>query len=119
LPRLGLGGISSQLAAHCTVKSWQDDLLLLTLNPTGGALAGAMPRQKLQEALESYLGRSIQMKIEVAETVEETPAQVAERRLQEKQSVAVNAMREDPVVKTLEEDFDGELLVDSIKLNDQ
>lgn len=78
-----------------------------------------MPRQKLQEALESYLGRSIQMKIEVAETVEETPAQVAERRLQEKQSVAVNAMREDPVVKTLEEDFDGELLVDSIKLNDQ
>ncbi|HEC07556.1 MAG TPA: DNA polymerase III subunit gamma/tau [Thiolapillus brandeum] len=119
LPRLGLGGISSQLAAHCTVKSWQDDLLLLTLNPTGGALAGAMPRQKLQEALENYLGRSIQMKIEVAETVEETPAQVAERRLQEKQSAAVNAMREDPVVKTLEEDFDGELLIDSIKLNDQ
>jgi len=119
LPRLGLGGISSQLAAHCTVKSWQDDLLLLTLNPTGGALAGAMPRQKLQEALERYLGRSIQMKIEVAETVEETPAQVAQRRLQEKQSAAVNAMREDPVVKTLEEDFDGELLVDSIKLNDQ
>ncbi|WP_457667603.1 DNA polymerase III subunit gamma/tau [Thiolapillus sp.] len=119
LPKLGLGGISSQLAAHCTVKSWQDDQLLLTLNPTGGALAGAMPRQKLQEALENYLGRPIQMKLEVAEAAEETPAQVAERQRKEQQAAAVEAMRNDPVVKTLEEDFDGELLVDSIRLNDQ
>lgn len=117
LPALGLGGISSQLAAHCTVKSWQDDQLLLTLNPIGGALAGAMPRQKLQEALENYLGRSIQMSIEVAEAIEETPAQVAERQRREKQAAAVNTMQNDPVVKTLEEDFGGELLVDSVKLN--
>lgn len=117
LPLLGLGGISSQLAAHCTVKSWQNDQLLLTLNPTGGALAGSTPQQKLQEALEKYLGRSIQMKIEVAEADEKTPAQVAERQRQERQAAAVKAMQNDPLVKVLEEDFDGELLIDSIKLN--
>ena len=117
LPALKLGGVSSQLAAHCTVKSWQDDRLLLTLNPTGGALAGAMPRQKLQEALENYLGRSIRMEIEVAEATEETPAQIAERQHREKQAAAVLAMQNDPVVQVLKEDFDGKLLVDSIKLN--
>ncbi|WP_456405025.1 DNA polymerase III subunit gamma/tau [Thiolapillus sp.] len=117
LPALGLGGISSQLAAHCTVKAWENDQLLLTLDPEGGALAGAMPRRKLQEALENYLGRSIQMQIEVAEAVEETPAQAAERQRRERQTAAVEAMQNDPLVKVLEEDFDAELLVDSIKLN--
>ncbi len=117
LPALKLGGISSQLAAHCTVKSWQDGQLLLALNPTGGALAGSMPRQKLQEALEKYLGQNIRMEIEVAEVAEETPAQITERQCREKQAAAVHAMQNDPVVKVLEENFDGELLVDSIKLN--
>ncbi|WP_456415419.1 DNA polymerase III subunit gamma/tau [Thiolapillus sp.] len=117
LPQLKLGGVSSQLAAHCTVKSWQDGHLLLTLDPAGGALAGAMPRQKLQQALESYLGRSIRMEIEVAEAAEETPAQISERQRREKQAAAVQAMQSDPVVQVLKDDFDGELLVDSIKLN--
>ncbi len=117
LPVLRLGGVTSQLAAHCTVKSWQDDCLLLTLNPTGGALAGSMPRKKLQKALENYLGRSIRMDIKVAEAAEETPAQIAERQHREKQAAAVLAMQNDPVVQVLKEDFDGELLVDSIKLN--
>jgi DNA polymerase-3 subunit gamma/tau len=119
LPLLGLGGISSQLAAHCTVKSWKNGQLVLTLNPEGGALAGAMPRQKLQEALENYLGRSIQMEFDVAEAAEETPAQVAERKRQKRQAAAVNAMQNDPLVKVLEEDFDGELLIDSVKLNNE
>ncbi len=119
LPLLGLGGISSQLAAHCTVKSWKNEQLVLMLNPEGGALAGAMPKQKLQEALENYLGRSIKMEFEVAEAAEETPAQVAERKRQERQAAAVNAMQNDPLVKVLEEDFDGELLIDSVKLNNE
>lgn len=119
LPLLGLGGISSQLAAHCTVKSWKNGQLVLTLNPEGGALAGAMPRQKLQEALENYLGRSIKMEFDVAEAAEETPAQVAEQKRQERQAAAVNAMQNDPLVKVLEEDFDGELLIDSVKLNNE
>lgn len=119
LPLLGLGGISSQLAAHCTVKSWKDDRLVLTLNPEGGALAGAMPRQKLQEALENHLGRGIRLEFDVAEAAEETPAQVAERNRQERQAAAVNTMQNDPLVKVLEEDFDGELLIDSVKLNNE
>ncbi|WP_456379192.1 DNA polymerase III subunit gamma/tau [Thiolapillus sp.] len=117
LPALKLGGVSSQLAAHCTVKNWQDDRLLLALNPTGGALAGSMPRQKLQEALEKYLGRKIRLEIEVVEAMEETPAQSAERQQREKHAAAVQAMQNDPLVQVLKEDFDGELLVDSIKLN--
>jgi DNA polymerase-3 subunit gamma/tau len=117
LPQLGLGGISSQLAAHCMVKSWNDKQLVLTLNPEGGALAGSMPQQKLQDALEKYLGHRIRMNIEVAEVLEETPAQAAERQRREKQAAAVDAMQNDPVVQALEESFDAELLVDSVSLN--
>ncbi|WP_457674763.1 DNA polymerase III subunit gamma/tau [Thiolapillus sp.] len=117
LPRLGLGGISSQLAAHCTVKSWQDDRLVLALNPDGAALAGSMAEKKLHDALEKYLGRPLKLQIEVEAQGEETPAQAARRKERENQAAAVEAMQNDPVVKALEEGFDGELLVDSVKLN--
>ena len=117
LPRLGLGGISSQLAAHCTVKSWRNGELVLALRPEGAALAGGMAEKKLHGALEKYLGQSLKLRIEVEEGGEETPAQAAERRRQEEQAAAVKAMQNDPVVQALEEGFDGELLVDSVKLN--
>ncbi len=117
LPMLGLGGISSQLAAHCMVKSWQNKQLVLTLNPEGGALAGSMPQKKLHDALEKYLGYSIQMSIEVAEVLEETPAQAAVRQRREKQAAAVDAIQNDPIVQALEESFDAELLVDSVSFN--
>ena len=117
LPRLGLGGISSQLAAHCTVKSWQDGELVLALRPEGAALAGSMAKKKLHDALEKHLGQPLKLRIEVEEGGEETPAQAAERRQQEEQAAAVQAMQNDPVVQALEEGFGGELLVDSVKLN--
>ncbi len=117
LPRLGLGGISSQLAAHCTVKSWQGGELVLALRPEGAALAGSMAEKKLHDALEKYLGQPLKLRIEVEEGGEETPAQAAERKQQEEQAAAVKAMQNDPVVQALEEGFDGELLVDSVKLN--
>jgi DNA polymerase-3 subunit gamma/tau len=117
LPRLGLGGITSQLAAHCTVKSWQNGELVLALRPEGAALAGSVAEKKLHDALENHLGQPLKLRIEVEEGGEETPAQAAERRRREEQAVAVNAMRNDPMVQALEEGFGGELLVDSIKLN--
>ncbi|WP_041070646.1 DNA polymerase III subunit gamma/tau [Thiolapillus brandeum] len=117
LPRLGLGGLSSQLAAHCTVKSWKNDELVLALSSGGAALAGSMAEKKLQAALESYLGRPLKMRIELEDRGEETPAQAAERKQREDQAMAVDAMQNDPMVKALEEGFHGELLVDSVKLN--
>lgn len=115
LPRLGLGGLSSQLAAHCTVKSWQNDELVLALSSGGAALAGSMAEKKLQDALENYLGRPLKMRIELEDRNEETPAQTAERQQRENQSAAVRAMQNDPMVQALEEGFDAELLVDSVK----
>jgi DNA polymerase-3 subunit gamma/tau len=117
LPGLGLGGLSSQLAAHCTVKSWQNDELVLALSSGGAALAGSMAETKLQAALENYLGKPLKMRIELEDRGEETPAQAAERKQRDDQAAAVNAMRNDPMVKALEEGFDAELLVDSVKLN--
>jgi len=56
LPELKLGGISAQLAAHCTVKSWDGRKLVLSLNPEGEALnASAMATNRLREALEAWL----------------------------------------------------------------
>ncbi len=117
LPQLGLGGLSSQLAAHCTVKSWQNDELVLALGSEGAALAGTMAEKKLHTALENYLGRSLKMCVQVEDLGEETPAQAAERKQREAQAAAIDALQNDPVVKELEDGFGAELQVDTVKLN--
>ena len=120
LPELKLGGISAQLAAHCTVKSWDGRKLVLALNPEGAALnASAMAANRLRESLEAWLGHPIGLEIEVGENQAETPAQKRARESRQRQADAVQSMKDDPLVKALEEGFDGELIEESVKLTNK
>ena len=120
LPELKLGGISAQLAAHCTVKSWDGRKLVLVLNPEGAALnASAMAANRLRESLEAWLGHSIGLEIEVGENQAETPAQKRAHESRQRQADAVQSMKDDPLVKALEGGFDGELIEESVKLTNK
>ena len=117
LPELKLGGISAQLAAHCTVKSWDGRKLVLSLNPEGEVLnASAMASNRLREALEAWLGHPIGLELEVGDNQAETPAQARAREARQRQADAVQSMKDDPLVKALEEGFGGELIEESVKL---
>jgi len=117
VPKLSLGGMSAQLAAHCSVESWQQSKLSLNLDPVCQGLIGSLAEERLQQAIDRYCGRHVQLvfKTSAASADVETPAQRAEKARCEKEAAAVTAMQNDPLVQALEEKMDAELIVDSVK----
>ncbi len=115
MPKLKLGGMSAQLASHCTVKKWDDRGLQLNLDPKGSALMGSLAQERLQEALNTYCGKQIKLEIEVQTDGQETPAQRVDNEQQTRQAAALDAMESDPLVKALQEDFDATLIKASVR----
>ena len=115
IPRLSLGGMSAQLAAHCSLDEWQDDRLKLHLDPVCGGLIGSLAEERLQQAIDNYCGRHVKLVFDTGPAEAETPAQRAERKRCEREAAAVTAMQGDPLVQALEEKMDAELIVDSVK----
>lgn len=115
VPKLALGGVSGQLAAHCSLDSWDDDRLKLNLDPVGQGLVGSLAEERLQQAIDKYCGKHVQLMFNMHTTDAETPAQRADRDRSEKQVAAVSELQNDPVVQALEQKMDGELIVNSVK----
>ncbi len=115
IPRLSLGGMSAQLAAHCSMEKWQDDKLNLHLDPVCEGLLGSMAEERLQQAIDKYCAKHVELVFNIGSAEAETPAQRAERARCEKEAAAVAAMQNDPLVQALEETMDAELIVDSVR----
>jgi DNA polymerase-3 subunit gamma/tau len=115
IPRLSLGGMSAQLAAHCSLEKWQDNKLNLHLDPVCQGLLGSLAEERLQQAMDKYCGKHVELVFNIGSAEAETPAQRAERMRCEKQDAAVTAMQNDPLVQALEEKMDAELIVDSVR----
>jgi DNA polymerase-3 subunit gamma/tau len=115
IARLNLKGMVAELAANCSVKSWQGDSVLLILSEDCPQLAAFEAR--LAEALTKYAGKSITLKIEIGKPSAETPAQTVVRQAEETQQAAVQSIQQDGLVRALQEKFDAEVIVDSVRPN--
>lgn len=116
LPKLKLSGLSAQLAANCTIESWQDDQLVLNLDPACAALAGSLAETKLREVLAGHLGsESLRLNLRLATSTLETPALRSAKQRSEKEAQALDNMRNDPLVKALQDRFDATLSEQSFK----
>ena len=103
--KLGLSGLTGSIAANCTLISVQDDRWLMHLDPAQSALFNATQQRRLNDALNQYHGRTITLDIELHKPQQETPAQAAERRRNERQRAAEQAIQSDPLVRQLIEQF--------------
>ncbi len=116
--KLGLSGISAQLAAHCTVKQWDGKRLLLGLDADSGALlVGNRATEKLQQTLSDWLGKPVKVEIELDQAAVDTPAQRAAREAAQHRREVLHELKQDPVVRMLETDFDASLREESLELN--
>ncbi|MBB3103637.1 DNA polymerase III subunit gamma/tau [Azomonas macrocytogenes] len=105
LPKLGLSGLTASIAANCTLVSVQEDCWLLHLDPEQSSLFNATQQRRLVEALNQYHGRPLKMDIQLCKPQQETPAQAAARRRQERQRAAELSIRSDPLVQELMAQF--------------
>jgi DNA polymerase-3 subunit gamma/tau len=112
---LNLKGMVAELASNCEIKQWQDNAITLVLSEQHAQLHSPNFEQRLGDILSDYLGRKVQLKIEIGEPSKETPAREAARQADERQQAAVKSIEEDQVVRALKEKFDAEVQSDSIR----
>jgi len=113
---LGLGGIASQLAGNCLFQSWDGSVLRLRLGASHSNLRVVSSEQRLKKALERHLGASIRLEIEVGKLEAGlTPAQRQAEQTAERQQDLEESMARDPLVQSMQEQFDARLVPGSVR----
>lgn len=84
------------------------------LDEAHSALYDEVHQQQLGEALQDYLKMAVTVSIDIAPVTVETPYLYRLRLRAERQAEAVQALREDPLVRELQQRFGGELLEDTV-----
>ncbi|UCV27627.1 DNA polymerase III subunit gamma/tau [Ferribacterium limneticum] len=112
---LALSGLARELAQNCELRQLSQNQCLLRLSPAQGHLQMKPNPDKLQQALREFFGRSLQVRIELAQNETVTPAETVGRQRQEQQERAVNAIAQDTFVRDVIECFDASIVESSIK----
>jgi DNA polymerase-3 subunit gamma/tau len=112
---LDLKGMVHELAANCQVVGNDARGLTLALSPSHRQLHTENLEQRLAEALSRHFERSVRLKIEVTQVDGESPSQRRTREQAERYRAAVEAIEEDPLVRSLQETFDAEVQHNTIR----
>tara|TARA_R110000868_G_scaffold8205_6_gene42693 strand:+ start:7168 stop:8778 length:1611 start_codon:yes stop_codon:yes gene_type:complete len=113
--QLGLSGITAAFADHCAFVSNIDDTIILHVDPSHAAMSSDKQKNRIQDALSEYYGKTIRLKIEVIETSVETPAKQVKRQKDEAKQAVKTELENDPNVQNLMSQFGATLSEDSIK----
>ena len=111
----GISGAPRQLAEHCTIKDSSADGLRLVLASGNAHLNTERVRNRLLEQLREQFSGRVTVAIEIGEPPRATPAQVRAKGESERMRKARASIEGDPVVKSLQANFDAVLEVDSIQ----
>jgi DNA polymerase-3 subunit gamma/tau len=113
--QLGLGGAARMLAQHCELATRTSGRIELKLAQAHQHLLEGPYQDRLKAALERHYGGPLRLVITLSSEVAGSPAAVADRVEQKRQAEACAAIEQDPFVRDLMENFDGEVIESSIK----
>ena len=113
--RLGLKGMTAQLADNCVLDGWDGKALSLKVDPACRGLIGSLAERRLQEAISEAVGHTVSLQLQVQEAEEETPAQREAREKRERHEATAADIAGDPLVLALQDTFDAEIVADSIR----
>lgn len=114
-PKLPISGMTGSIAANCTLISVDGDNWLLHLDPAHSALFNSTQQRRLNDALNQYHGRTINLSIELIKPEQETPAQAASRLRAERQRQAEASIQADPYIQQMLQQFGAVIREDTIK----
>ncbi|WOI25489.1 DNA polymerase III subunit gamma/tau [Cobetia amphilecti] len=114
-PSLGLGGITRNIGAHCLVEHDDGTHLKLRLDPAQSAMMAEVHQDRIRKAL---AGQGVErvLEISVAPLPEglETPHSRRIRLLGERHVRAVEALRADPHIQSMEQQLGARLIEESV-----
>ena len=112
---MNLRGMVKQLAVNCTLKDKTSSEVRLTLNQENEQLLNPALQSKLEEALCNSLQQKLKLHIELGVLAVESPAQTQARNQAERQLSAEESIQQDPMVQALKENFNAEVVPNSVK----
>ena len=107
--RLALEGVAGQLARNCVVGRHSGDHVVLELRPEHAQLLNPGTRDALEESLRGYFGRSIRLRVTVADREGESPAERSEREKDERIRRTAAELRTVPDYQDLLARFEGNI----------
>ncbi|MDX1588593.1 MAG: DNA polymerase III subunit gamma/tau [Oleiphilaceae bacterium] len=110
---LDLPGMAGNLAANAA-GHWQGQSLTLVLDDNHFRLLNERHRERITQAVKA-LWPGAEVRFTQGEPGEATPSAHRERQSRARHQQAVQAMHQDPVVQRILEQFDGQLIEDSIR----
>lgn len=113
--KLPISGMTSSIASNCTLISMQGDSWLLHLDPGHSALFNSTQQRRINDALNQFTGRTINLSIELIKPEQETPAQAASRLRAERQLQAEASIHADPFIQQMLQQFGAVIREDTIK----
>ncbi len=112
---LDVQGAARQLACNCSLVARDASRIRLLLDPRGVHYRSDQTEAMLAQALARLLGADVQLEIELAEAVMDTPARQSARAAEERVEAARVELENDATVRALKERFGATVLPDSIK----
>ncbi|MFJ5300430.1 DNA polymerase III subunit gamma/tau [Pseudomonas sp. NPDC088368] len=113
-PKLPISGMTGSIAANCTLISVDGDNWLLHLDPAHSALFNPTQQRRLNDALNQYHERTLNLTIELIKPEQETPAQAAARRRADRQRQAEASIQSDPFIQQMMQQFGAIIRDDTI-----
>ena len=112
--QLDINGMPGNLASY-SAMAMDGQTVVLTLDEGHARLLNARHEEKILAALRSRFGDATSLRIEQGEPGPHTPAAWEERQRAARQKAAEQAIRQDPVVKSIVERFEGRVVEESIR----
>ncbi|NIB44425.1 DNA polymerase III subunit gamma/tau [Pseudomaricurvus alkylphenolicus] len=112
---LGVGGVLQSTVSNCQLLKVQGNQLQFVLDQANSMLYDPSHQQRLSDMLSQYFGEPVTAVIEQGAIIGETPAAFAIRLKQEQYDSALQALRSDPLVQQLLQQFEGQLDEESVQ----
>jgi len=112
---LPLTAMVRQLAENCVLINADNDSIRLHLIENCAHLRHEQREQVLADALSNFLERKIRVTIEVANTAQQSPAELKRKQAAAKQAEAESTIANDPLVHSMQEQFGASVVTESVK----
>ena len=113
---LGLQGLALEIALNSTLETLQEDYICLNLTREILELVNPAIEDEIRQAIEIKLGVSLKLELLAQDELEvETPQQYKQRELQDQKQATIEEIRQDRIVKKLNEAFGAELIESSVR----
>ena len=114
LPKLGLSGMAYALAENCSLTHLTAQKMELTLSAKHEPMLNPKLKDRLNEAINQHLQRTVQLIIHVTTNELETPARQQQTAQKQALAGATDTLMQDPRIKQLVEMYDATVEVSLI-----